>query len=328
MVDAGWRELSDVVTGEMAVRDPEGRVMLQVAQIATVYLADGHTREAREKVLAVCEGYFARWGQHLRWARNPDTDQFEPFGAGKGSNPRSWAPVDDEESTMDLAYSGAAYEKGAGAYMLSALCQEYRPRLTLSPLKLALPLIADEEAWGVLPEVLLEVCRALKPVSGYGGIGAVDSPFFMESYQYGSIVYHWAQRFPGMEVEYTFSHANWMTDGREGKKDGIKGVNWLTVVGDRYLAELGGAEEVAAAVEALDARFVVHRYEGGMMIQAGPRPQLGDARQGVWPELYVKLAKLLKPIRIVHTNPFHRGGPAILFTKEESEAWLRRFDDR
>lgn len=143
-------------------------------------------------------------------------------------------------------------------------------------------------------------------------------------------IYELAQRFPGFEADFPIDHDIWLSKGREGGRAGIKGVNWLTVLEDRWLAELGGAEEVTAHVTALDGRFIVHRFDGRLMIQAGDRPQLGDVERGAWPELYVKLAKYVKPIRITRHRPFgHAGsGPRFGNEKEEGEAWLRRFDER
>jgi hypothetical protein len=177
---------------------------------------------------------------------------------------------------------------------------------------------------GTLAEVLLALCRKLKPVSGYGGIGIAESPDNLISSRYEPIVYQMAQRFPGLEADYPISHGIWQRKG----SGGIKGVNWLTVVGDRWLPQLGGADALQTALAALDSRFLVHRFDGGVMIQAGPRPQLGDAARDVWPELYVKLAKLLRPIRITEHRPFHQAGAGPRFDLERSEAWLRRFDDR
>jgi len=175
--------------------------------------------------------------------------------------------------------------------------------------------------------VLLNVCRTLKPVSGYGGIGVMESPDTAISADYEPIVYHWAQRLPGLEADYPIDHSLWLVKGREGDRDGIKGGNWLTVLSDRYVTELGGADKVEADLKALDSRFLVHRYDGGILIQAGPRPQLGDVERDLWPALYVKLNKYLKPIRITRHRPFQHAGPD-RFDMERSEAWLRRFDDR
>jgi hypothetical protein len=140
-------------------------------------------------------------------------------------------------------------------------------------------------------------------------------------------VYQWAQRLPGLEVDEVTSHVNWLAEARDGGP-GIKGVNWLTVLGDRFVAEVGGADKLERDLAALDRRFIVHRWDGGVMIQAGPRPELGDAQRDHWPELYVKLAKYLKPIRVTWHHAFQMGGPGERFDKARSEAWLRRFDDR
>ncbi|AGP35455.1 MULTISPECIES: type VI immunity family protein [Sorangium] len=89
-----------------------------------------------------------------------------------------------------------------------------------------------------------------------------------------------------------------------------------------------GGDMRGGEVGALNSRFVVRRFCRGILIQAGSRPQLGDAERNVWPELYVKLSKYLKPIRITKHRPFQYAGPGLRFDLERSQAWLRRFDER
>jgi len=175
--------------------------------------------------------------------------------------------------------------------------------------------------------VLLDICRTLQPVSGYGGIGVIESQVSDTASEYQPAVYHWAQRLPGLEPDYPGVHSICLR-GVRGNKPGIKGGSWLTVLGDHFAAELGGADKIEADLAALDERFLVRRYEGGLLIQAGPKPELGDAEQNRWPELYVKLAKLLKPIRVTDHYPFQYGGHGLRFDHERSVAWLRRFDDK
>jgi hypothetical protein len=289
-----------------------------------VYIEDTYKPEVREAIAACCEDYFQRYGQHLRWALHPDTRLMERFGAGKGSNPRAWLPALGEEESFSLIYHGADWDRGAGAFSLKALGTERRPFTELGYLRVSFPVLWFSDHPGSLTSALLDICRRLRPVSGYGGIGVIESPDITKSQRYEPIVYELAQRFPGLEVDYPVSHSIWLAEG-EG---GIKGVNWLTVVGDRWLAKLGGTDAVHADLAALDRRFLVHRFDGGVMIQAGPRPELGDAESNDWPELYVKLSKYMEPIRIKRHRPFQHVDPGFGFDKERSEAWLRRFDDR
>ena len=321
-------ELSEVLNEHLSVRDEKDGVVLQVALIATVYLEEPYRREVREAVAACCEYYLQRWGRHLRWAVNPDTDGMEPFGTGKASNPRSWLPMLAEDEDFTVIYHGGERQRSASAFSLESFGAVRRPYLQFGYFRVTFPLLAFADGSSSLPDVLLDICRMLKPVSGYGGIGVSESPHDGVSARYEPIVYYWAQRLPGLEVDSPISHSNWLTDGRDGGRDGIKGGSWLTVLCDRYAAELGGADEIEADLKALDSRFLVHRYDGGLLIQAGPRPQLGDTARDLWPTLYVKLAKYLKPIRIMEHRPFHRDGPGERFDLERSEAWLRRFDDR
>src|SRR5690606_32149076 len=120
---------------------------------------------------------------------------------------------------------------------------------------------------------------------------------------YEPVVTQWAQRFPGLEVDDPASHVTWLCKGREGSRPGIKGVNWITVLGTSWVEEMGGMAELSTKVPALDTGLSVSPYECGALIRAGDLPQLGDADRNIWPELYVKLSKYLKPIRISQHGP-------------------------
>jgi len=323
-LEASSRELNQ----NLVLKDEQGHALLQVALLATVYFPEPSRREAKEAVVACTEAYLRRWGQHLLWALDPDSGDLVRFGEGKASNVREWLPDVPEDESFTLIFHGAPWKRGASVYSLEAFGQQRRPYLKFGYLRVAFPLLEFADGSGSLSEVLLDICRTLQPVSGYGGIGIIESPDRVISSRLEPLVYQWARHFPGLEADYPIPHSLWLTDGREGGRDGIKGGNWLTVLGDRYLPELGGADKVEADLAALDSQFVVRRYDGGVLIQAGPRPQLGDAPRDVWPSLYVKLARYLKPIRVINHNAFQHGGSGERFDKANSEAWLRRFDDK
>ncbi|WP_233561974.1 type VI immunity family protein [Sorangium cellulosum] len=320
-------EMTEVLDEHLMVKDDEGRPVLQVALLATVYFEDAYKREVREAVVSCCEDYFRRCGHRLRWALHPEKRLMDPYGKGKGSYPRAWLLGFGEDDSFSLIYHGAVHDRGASAFYASALGLPRRPFVELGFFRMAFPLLWFADSSESFPEVMLEMCRKLKPVSGYGGIGVVESPDTSISSRYGQVVYRWSQRFAGLEADYPTSHSIWLLEGRDGK-EGIKGVNWLTVLADRWVEEMGGLDKLESDLNALDPRFSIRRFAGGIMIQAGPRPQLGDAERNVWPELYVKLSKYLKPIRITRHRPFQYGGIGPRFDLERSQAWLRRFDDR
>lgn len=321
-------DLMNILDEHLAVKDESGRVVLQGALLATVYFEKQYARSVRESVVTCCEEYFRRWGDKLRWALNPDTEVMEPFGKGRSGDPRPWLPDLGEEEAFSLIYHGAEDDRGAGAFSLEAFGARRYPYPQLGYLRVSFPLLWFAERSESLQDVLLDISRKLQPVSGYGGIGIIESPSSEISSRYEPVVYYWAQRFPGLEADYPIAHGISLAGRRSLNGPGIKGGNWLTVLGDQYAAELGGADKIEADLAALDQRFLIRRYESGLLIQAGPRPQLGDAERGRWPDLYVKLAQILKPIQVTNHCPFQYGGPGERFDHERSVAWLRRFDDR
>lgn len=69
--------------------------------------------------------------------------------------------------------------------------------------------------------------------------------------------------------------------------------------------------------------FLFYEYEGGLVIQAGKMPQLGDTNRQLSIAEYERLARVLKPIRVTD----HESFPAWSgFDAERTAAWLARFD--
>lgn len=319
-IDEFWRMLDE----KLIVADEDG-VVLQVALMATIYVTDMHRREVREALVACCEQYFQRCGSHLRWALRPDTGKMVHFEEGEASRLRQWLPALDEHDSTSLSYHSAEWHLGAGAYTLRALVCAKALYRALGYVRFTVPVQTLSNEPDLVPSMLLDFSRRLRPMSGYGGIGMVATPDYGLAEHYNPVVYGVAQRFPGMEVDYPVWHGISL-----GKEEGwIKGVNWLTVVDDPLLKRLGGVDSVRSDLAALDSGFDVFRFDGGLMIRAGTRPELGDAAAGNWPALYVKLAKYLKPLRVVSHPPFHRTWEGVdVFTEERTQAWLSRFEDR
>jgi len=104
----------------------------------------------------------------------------------------------------------------------------------------------------------------------------------------------------------------------------IKCVNWLTVLDDDIVVELGGLD---VAREALSPECTIHPYDGGIVVQAGDFPQLGDT-QGDMECLnpYRKVARFTRPVRYgPYTSSLFRVFEPLV-GKEEANKWVARFD--
>jgi hypothetical protein len=202
----------------------------------------------------------------------------------------------------------------ATEFALTALGEE-GPLPKLSYLRIVLPFDPNASQFAKFAEICLRLCEILRPYHGYGGLGfAVSADMAVED-QAQPLVYAMARRFPGIEVDKPWWHGAFLSEG-------IKGVNWLTVLGGRWLEAMGGPERLR---ESLSEAFVFHPLERGLVIQAGPRPQAGDMNQRIWPSFYAELARLLKPIRVKDLGSFGSAGEN-RFTRETTTEWLNRFD--
>ena len=194
----------------------------------------------------------------------------------------------------------------------------------LSSIEASLP-VCDEQGnphFDTLLEMVLQWCHAIKPTFGTAGFCfAYSGP--------PNAKYTWAllQRHPGIEH---MDNIGFMVETRRVDDTGehfttnrIKGVNWLTVLCDALVDELGGLEHCK---QALEPDCLVQPYEGGVVIMAGPVPQLGDTYQGIVPERYRKVAAFTKPIRFENYQGDLIYLDEPLDRHEATLQWVHRFD--
>ena len=167
----------------------------------------------------------------------------------------------------------------------------------------------------VLLAATLRWCAICQPVHGSAGF-----VFIFESKQESEYAQQLFKRFPGFDFQgcVDFSMEAQSVHNR------IKCVNWLTVLSDALVGELGGRDKMRAALEPV---CKLHAYPGGVVIQAGACPQIGDTGRDDVPEAYRLVARYTKSIRFEgydHDGLFRV--PQGLDDREEALAWIRRFD--
>lgn len=173
-----------------------------------------------------------------------------------------------------------------------------------------------ENNFGVLFGMTLKWCERLKPAHGSAGFCASYRPGIEPQTQLSWPLLH---RFPGVDHQ---DAVNFSVKAGE-IHNRIKGVNWLTVLGDDIVSELGGKDYIERLVGELCS---VHSYNGGIIIIAGPIPQLGDVYSGFVPERYKTVAKVTRSVRFEeYTTPFIELQES-LDSMDATMKWIRRFD--
>jgi hypothetical protein len=305
----------------LCVRDNNGRAELRIGLLATMFLADTWTQPVREAVTDAAEAYIRLFRDHLRWAKDQNS-YIHSIDSEKVPFPRDWLPQHEDGQEWQLGFHGGDSDEAASEFQVSAFgpSSVWKPGLGYFQFYLPLTWFAEHPET-TLHDFVLSIARRLRPVSGYAGIGVLESIDFDARQKSGEAVRTLAERFPGLEIEHCIGHSIYV-------EKGIKGVTWLTILGDRWVLEIGGLEYLRIR---LGDDFKLSPYEGGLMIQAGPHPQIGDVTKNRWPLHYITLAKVLKPIQVKDHGAFHRGDPTGVQKRMDyaaSKAWLFRFDGK
>ncbi len=313
--DKEFESVEDMLT----VTDEKGMPVIRIGLFLTFYIWDAHKPEVREGVVRCFEDYWKTCGDKLRWAtKNTRWVRVGP----KVPTPRETARTTPPDGAWQFVYHGGESIEESSDYRFRVLGQrKWKSEMGfLGYLSASFPLTYFADRPQKLPGFVSRWASWVRPFHGYGGVGILESISESETVDHQPAAYAIARRFPGIEADYPVTHALDL-------KDGIKGVNWLTVLKDHWLDKLGGLAKLRSQ---LGPEFLFHEYPGGVVIQAGPKPRMGDRNRRRRPELYVKLNTALRPIRVQKVRSFHQnillGGPP-RFDNDASQEYLTRFDE-
>lgn len=169
-------------------------------------------------------------------------------------------------------------------------------------------LFADPNHW---IEVVEGICHHLPVKSGTAGL-AVEQVGMRPSEQ--GELFGRAMRHHGVDMD------NYWTAALTGTGT-VRGVSWLTMLGDDAVAELGG---LPAIREALDEGITVRESTHAVIIQAGDKPMVGDVNHGDRLPLLRSVYELVRPL---HTAMVDAAHPFVMGRdddEERTEAWLQR----
>lgn len=126
-------------------------------------------------------------------------------------------------------------------------------------------------------------CERLRPVCGTAGWGVAPVCEPTQAAAMRPFLLPHLRRFPGLSL---------LSSPDEASEEPSVSVNWLTILDEEQTARIGGPERLAA----LGRDCPIYDYPGGHIIQAGPRPELGDGNRGEIPRFYGMVRDLLRPL--------------------------------
>jgi hypothetical protein len=177
-----------------------------------------------------------------------------------------------------------------------------------------------EEKPAQLLELTIDLCTKLPVMSGSAGYEIQFAPGEEEAGLRG--VYPALVRHPAVDVEYVVYGANPIGNAR-----GIKGLGWLTVLGNELIAKLGGRDSLRAR---MPREVVVHETPNAFILQIGEHPPIGDMDRGetlpLWREVYKVVKPVHEPVIRFWMDRGQKFDLGVIDENERTEAWLRRFE--
>ncbi|TIM45814.1 MAG: DUF3396 domain-containing protein [Mesorhizobium sp.] len=158
-----------------------------------------------------------------------------------------------------------------------------------------------------------DICHNFPLSSGHAGYVLERSPYAPNKAY--DLAYPLAMRHPGADISDMFE-ASYAV-----KEDGIKGVNWLTMLGPHFVEQLGGTQKIRSQPKPENQ---IIETRNGVILKAGERPEIGDVNRQVELSAYRAAFKTIKPILV-------EWYPSFNLQRDDEEdltmRWVHRFDE-
>lgn len=308
--------------------DRNGFVETRVGFALELYLLKGETVETRLALCSMLREYHALFPDQLSHFLKVDAnrltkvegEEYIDYYEDKAKSLTSSEPMD----TMVFGYPGKRVidEPTPLSISFSAVGPDPLRPLGRSYICAYFPAaFVAERGYGVLLDMTKRWAAMVETL--HGGVGyslLFEHGIFSGGNAADITILPALKRFPGLDFS---DPAHFKVESDLGDGLSIKSINWLTVLGDSLVEKLGGTVMLR---EQLGSTCPVYQFRGGIVIQAGEEPQLGDVNRGLVLDDYRRVAQALRPVRF---EAYRRGLfplPAPLDPIEETQGWARRFD--
>lgn len=293
------------------------KIIMTVGFVASFYFWGGHTT-AKRLALAECfDAYKEAYGANLKWARDPDS--WTAINLSKNTPPafRDYIKPLDEDDCIEWYESSGNGPDEAGEYVISCLTERGWQENHISCLQFQVPFshAFDATKWEILDNLLITCADLLAPFHGVAGLTAATT-------EQGT---DWEPEALDLATRYRALYIEDVVADLPHAPNGLKGVNWITFVGDILTERLGGPKTFSAYCQ----RFNIEpeRFSSGFVIRAGKTPKLGPVDE-LPPDTYVRANAAIRPLRNGKYGSMGSGSidGELRFTRCTSDLWIRRFD--
>lgn len=317
------RSLSDL--DKVVILNPAGRPVIGISWTVLMFFNGGETIDRRLQANKVLRDFLNTFGSNITHYHPPDASRLRKIDG------RDIGAISDEDARAKCAASGRndndsfsvdvyGFIGGKDAmvppeFYFGSVCS-HRDRPLTSYIEIRFPLTWDNAVFEAIAGLFARWCRMLSPMH------ATLSPGlnFTDSGGRGDSIYGFPllQRFPGLD---DVKGSRWTAQSQSQQRT-IRTTGWITAIDEEFVQSLGGLAQIK---EGLSADIPISAFAGNVLIQAGPKPLLGDRNRGDFPELYAKVARLLQPLVFTGYNLGLLDVPAPWDGMVETRKWLNRF---
>ncbi len=280
-----------------------------IAHYSVVCFEGPQRPELNHLFIQAWDDFVAKWGSDLRWFVKAN-GRWRAFDKKAAAFPRKRYWDNFEEALR--AWQAHAGATETAPTELGIYCQIRSegalPGLPLNCVLQRVEPVAEASPTEVLAEVLARFSNT-PFLHGYAGVGTGDVLGATSQAQQRVRRSHLAlRRYLGLDC----CAADLELDGGEGMRPPA----WLTLLGNAWLARIGGREALAA----FPSEVIIHELGTGVAIQAGETPTLGDQNRGEDVPLLRIVNRLLRPLR--YNQGGFAGEPFPAFARD----WYARLD--
>lgn len=309
---------------EFTLRASTGRIGVRTGYATVFFFENGSEPSVRRRSLRMLDAHRAASEGRINHVQPPGAKTMRPLGPEETASALFTQHADtlspDDMGGANLAGYASARDSGnATQHLARTLWKDSWSRW--SAVTLTGPIVPALADPGETVARCIKTAEWLKPGHGTAGHALIPD-FGFGTAGHGALAWPTLARYPGFDWP---DAGIWSVRVRADEARSIRTIGWLTVLDDEFVERLGGPRTLEAN---LDPEVAVHRYPGGVVLQAGPVPQIGDRKRGEIPVAYQKVWQATETLHFTAFKPNRGlfGVPSPLSPGDASRDWVRRFD--